>query len=145
MTNDGDLTIFHNPACSNSRQALALIRHAGLVPTIVEYLKTPPAKDALRTLFAATGEPIRALLREKEAAYADLHLGDPAKTDDELLDAVVQHPVLMNRPLVVSPRGTRLCRPPEAVLVLLPEALVPPYTKENGELVQDDGQRWPVR
>lgn len=136
-----EVTIFHNPRCSNSRNVLALIRHAGIEPRIVEYLKTPPDRDALRALAAATGQPLRALLREKEAAFAELGLADPGLGDDALLDAVVRHPVLLNRPLVATPLGTALCRPPQAVLALLPVGPLPPFTKEDGEVVHDSGQR----
>ena len=136
-----DITIFHNPACGTSRNVLALIRHAGIEPRIVEYLKTPPSRNELRELVAATGQPVRALLREKGTPYAELGLGDPAWTDEQLLDFIVRHPVLMNRPLVVTPLGTRLCRPSEAVLELLPVGKLPPYTKEDGEVVVDDGRR----
>lgn len=136
-----DITIFHNPACGTSRNVLALIRHAGIEPTIVEYLETPPTRNQLRELVAATGQPVRALLREKGTPYAELGLGDPAWTDDQLLDFAVRHPILMNRPLVVTPLGTRLCRPSEAVLELLPVGQLPPFTKEDGEVVVDDGLR----
>jgi len=136
-----DVTIFHNPACGTSRNVLALIRHAGIEPTVVEYLKTPPTKDELRRLVAATGAPVRALLREKGTPYAELGLSDPALSDEQLLDFVVQHPLLMNRPLVVTPLGTRLCRPSEAVLELLPVGPLPPFTKEDGEVVVDGGVR----
>lgn len=137
-----DVTIFHNPACGTSRNVLALIRHAGIEPVVVEYLKTPPSKERLRELFAATGEPVRALLREKGTPFAELGLGDPKWTDEQLLDFVVQHPILMNRPLVVTPLGTKLCRPSSAaVLELLPVGPLPPFTKEDGEVVVDDGRR----
>jgi arsenate reductase (glutaredoxin) len=136
-----EITIFHNPACGTSRNVLALIRHAGIEPTIVEYLETPPTRNKLRELVAATGQPVRALLREKGTPYAELGLGDPAWTDDQLLDFVVRHPILMNRPLVVTPLGTRLCRPSEAVLELLPVGKLPPFAKEDGEVVVDDGLR----
>lgn len=136
-----EITIFHNPACGTSRNVLALIRHAGIEPTIVEYLKTPPTRNQLRELVAATGQPVRALLRDKGTPYTELGLGDPAWTDDQLLDFVVRHPILMNRPLVVTPLGTRLCRPSEAVLELLPAGKLPPFTKEDGEVVVDDGLR----
>ena len=136
-----EITIFHNPACGTSRNVLALIRHAGIEPTIVEYLKTPPTRNQLRELVAATGQPVRALLRDKGTPYAELGLGDPAWTDDQLLDFVARHPILMNRPLVVTPRGARLCRPSEAVLELLPVGKLPPFTKEDGEVVVDDGLR----
>jgi arsenate reductase len=136
-----DVTIFHNPKCGTSRNALALIRHAGIEPTIVEYLKTPPTKEQLRELVAATGRGVRALLREKGTPYAELGLGDPRWTDEQLLDVVVQHPILMNRPLVVTPLGTKLCRPSEEVLELLPVGQLPPFTKEDGEIVHDSGVR----
>src|SRR5262245_37461608 len=124
-----DVTIYHNPACGTSRNTLALIRHAGIEPTVVEYLKTPPSKSELRALVAATGQPVRALLREKGTPYAELGLADPKWTDEQLLDFIVQHPILMNRPLVVTPLGTQLCRPSEAVLELLPVGRLPDFTK----------------
>lgn len=136
-----DLTIFHNPKCGTSRNVLALIRHAGLEPRVVEYLQTPPSRDEIRALAAATGQPLRALLREKEAVFTELGLGDPSLGDDALLDAIAQHPVLLNRPIVVSPLGTALCRPSEAVLELLPVGPLPPFTKSDGEVVVDSGKR----
>ena len=136
-----NVKIFHNPACGTSRNVLALIRHAGIEPEVVEYLKSPPSKEELRALVAATGEPLRALLREKGTPYAELGLGDPRWSDDELLDFVGQHPILMNRPLVVTPLGVKLCRPSEAVLGILPVPTVPPFTKEDGESVMDPGLR----
>ena len=137
-----DITIYHNPACGTSRNVLALIRHAGIEPVVVEYLKMPPGKETLRELVAATGQPVRALLREKGTPYAELGLGDPKWTDEQLLDFIVRHPILMNRPLVVTPLGTKLCRPSsESVLELLPVAKLPPFTKEDGEVVDDDGRR----
>ena len=137
-----DVTIYHNPACGTSRNVLALIRHAGIEPVVIEYLKTPPTKDKLRELVAATGEPVRALLREKGTPFAELDLGDARWTDEQLLDFIVQHPILMNRPLVVSPLGTKLCRPAsESVLELLPVGPLPPFTKEDGDVVVDDGRR----
>ncbi|URI09596.1 arsenate reductase (glutaredoxin) [Aquincola tertiaricarbonis] len=135
------VTIFHNPACGTSRNTLALIRHAGIEPTVVEYLKTPPSKAELQALLRAMDMPVRALLREKGTPYAELDLGNPKWTDDELLDAIGRHPVLMNRPVVVTPLGTKLCRPSEAVLELLPVPPLPPFTKEDGEQVVDDGVR----
>ena len=135
------VTIFHNPACGTSRNTLALIRHAGIEPTVVEYLKTPPSKAELQALLRAMNLPVRALLREKGTPYAELDLGNPKWTDDELLDAIGRHPVLMNRPVVVTPLGTKLCRPSEAVLELLPVPPLPPFTKEDGEQVVDDGVR----
>ena len=136
-----DVTIFHNPACGTSRNTLALIRHAGIEPTVIEYLVTPPSLQTLRALVAATGQPVRALLRDKGTPYAALGLADDRWTDEELLAFMVQHPILMNRPVVVTPLGTRLCRPSEAVLALLPVGPLPPFTKEDGELVIDDGVR----
>ena len=136
-----EITIFHNPACGTSRNTLALICHAGIEPHIVEYLKTPPSRDELRALLAAMGLPVRAILREKGTPYAALDLGNARWTDDELLDFIVQHPVLMNRPIVQTPLGTRLCRPSEAVLELLPVGPLPPFTKEDGEVVTDSGAR----
>lgn len=112
--------IFHNPACGTSRNVLALIRQAGIEPEVIEYLKTPPSKEELRALAAATGQPLRALLREKGTPYAELGLDDPKWTDEQLLDFIGQHPILMNRPLVVTPRGVKLCRPSETVLEILP-------------------------
>lgn len=135
------VTIFHNPACGTSRNVLALIRHAGIEPEVVEYLKTPPDKEALRRLFAATGQPFRALLREKGTPYAELKLDDPQWSDDQLLDFIGQHPILMNRPLVSTPLGVKLCRPSEEVLDILPVAKLGPFTKEDGEPVIDHGVR----
>lgn len=137
------ITIYHNPACGTSRNVLALIRHAGLEPTIVEYLKTPPSKAQLRELVAATGQPLRALLREKGTPYAELGLSDPNWSDEQLLDFIGQHPILMNRPVVVTPLGTKLCRPSEAVLEILPVGPLPPFTKEDGEPIVDNGVRRP--
>jgi arsenate reductase len=117
-----DTTIYHNPSCSTSRNTLALLRQAGVEPMVVEYLKTPPSKERLRELVAAMDIPVRALLREKEACYAELKLDDPKWSDDELLDAMLAHPILMQRPIVVAPRGTRLCRPAETVLEIVPDA-----------------------
>jgi len=136
-----DVTIYHNPDCGTSRNALALIRHAGIEPTVIEYLKTPASKERLRELVAGTGQPVRALLREKGTPFAELGLDRPGWTDEQLLDFIVAHPILMNRPVVVSPLGTALCRPSEKVLALLPVGRVPPYTKEDGEVVVDDGVR----
>lgn len=130
-----DITIYHNPACGTSRNTLALIRAAGIEPTIIEYLKTPPSRDTVRALAVATGEPLRALLREKGTPFAELGLQDPSLTDDQLLDAIEAHPILLNRPIVVSPKGTRLCRPSEAVLPLLPP-MTGTFTKEDGEEVR---------
>ena len=136
-----EITIYHNPACGTSRNTLALIRHAGFEPTVIEYLKTPPDRATLRRLVAATGAPLRALLREKGTPYAELGLADPAWTDEQLLGFIEQHPILLNRPLVVTPLGTRLCRPSETVLELLPVGPLPPFTKEDGEVTHDSGVR----
>jgi len=136
-----DITIFHNPACGTSRNTLALIRHAGIEPQVIEYLKTPPTKETLRELVAAMRIPVRDLLREKGTPYAELGLGDAHWSDDQLLDAIVAHPILMNRPVVVTPLGTALCRPSEAVLELLPVGRLAPFTKEDGETVEDTGVR----
>jgi arsenate reductase len=118
MTN---ITIYHNSKCSNSRGALALIREYGLEPEVIEYLKTPPSKETLKALITAAGITPRELLRTKEDIYAKLGLDDAKWTDDELVDFMLQHPVLINRPIVVTPLGTRLCRPPERVLEILPK------------------------
>ena len=115
-----DVTIYHNPACGTSRNVLALIEAAGITPKVVLYLKTPPSRDELVALVAKTGGSVRAILRDKAAPYAELGLADPAKTDDELLDAMVAHPVLLNRPIVVTAKGAKLCRPVESVRDLLP-------------------------
>ena len=137
-----DVTIYHNPGCGTSRNVLALIRHAGIEPTIIDYLKTPLARDELRALFAATGQPVRALLRGKEPLFKELGLDDPGLGDEQLLEAVARHPILMNRPIVSTPLGTKLCRPAsEAVLEILPVGALPPFTKEDGEVVVDDGVR----
>ncbi|EJE51023.1 glutaredoxin-dependent arsenate reductase [Acidovorax sp. CF316] len=134
-------TIFHNPACGTSRNVLAMIRHAGIEPTVIEYLKAPPDREKLKELVAAMGIPVRALLRQKGTPYDELGLQDLALSDERLLDVMLVHPILINRPIVVTPLGTRLCRPSEAVLDLLPP-LPGPFSKEDGELVIDaQGQR----
>lgn len=138
------ITIYHNPACGTSRNVLALIRHAGIEPTIVEYLRTPPDRATLASLIAAMDLPVRALLREKGTPYRELGLDDPSLDDAALLDAMLAHPILINRPVVVSARGTRLCRPSEAVLELLPDVPLAPFVKEDGERVVDDGRRRPT-
>ena len=130
-----DTLIYHNPACGTSRNTLALIRAAGIEPVIIEYLKIPPSRDTIRSLAQATGQPLRALLREKGTPFAELGLGDPKLTDNQLLDAIEAHPILLNRPIVVTPKGTRLCRPSEAVLPLLPP-MTGTFTKEDGEVVR---------
>ncbi|OGN41770.1 MAG: arsenate reductase (glutaredoxin) [Caulobacterales bacterium RIFCSPHIGHO2_01_FULL_67_30] len=137
-----DVIIYHNPACGTSRNTLALIRHVGIEPHVIEYLKTPPSRALIQDLAARTGAPLRDLLREKGTPFAELGLGDPAVSDDQLLDAIEAHPVLLNRPIVVTPRGVRLCRPSEAVLDLLPEDGLKPFVKEDGEVVIDaEGRR----
>jgi arsenate reductase len=136
-----DITIYHNPACGTSRNTLALIRHAGIEPTVVEYLKTPPTRAQLEQLVRDTGGSVRALLREKGTPFAQLQLDDVKWTDAQLLDFIEQHPILLNRPIVVSPLGTLLCRPSEAVLEILPVPAVAPFTKSDGEVVSDSGRR----
>ncbi len=136
-----EVTIFHNPGCGTSRNVLALIRHAGIEPNVIEYLKTPPSKARLRELVAAMGIGVRQLLREKGTPYAELDLGNPKWSDEDLLDSIGQHPILMNRPVVVTPLGTKLCRPSEAVLELLPVGRLAPFTKEDGEVIEDSGVR----
>lgn len=137
-----DVVIYHNPACGTSRNTLALIRHVGIEPHVVEYLKTPPSRALVASLVQRMGGSVRELLREKGTPYAELGLDDPSLSDDQLLDAIEAHPILMNRPLVVSPLGVKLCRPSEVVLDLLPAEGLKPFTKEDGEVVVDgDGSR----
>lgn len=137
-----EVTIYHNPGCGTSRNTLAILRHAGIEPIVIEYLKTPPAKAQLRQLLADAGLSVRDILRTKEKLYGELGLADPKWSDDQLLDFIGQHPVLMNRPIVVTPLGTKLCRPnSEAVLEILPVPKLPPFTKEDGEQVIDTGER----
>jgi arsenate reductase len=136
------ITIFHNPACGTSRNTLAMIRNSGVEPTVIEYLKTPPTKARLQELLAAMGTGPRELLREKGTPYAELDLANEKWTDDELLDFMLAHPILINRPVVETPLGTRLCRPSELVLDILPNAQQAAFTKEDGEaVVNDKGQR----
>ncbi|MES2300223.1 MAG: arsenate reductase (glutaredoxin) [Pseudomonadota bacterium] len=132
-----DITIYHNKRCGTSRNALALIRNSGIEPTIVEYLKTPPTRATLKAMIAQAGLTVRQAIRVKEAAYAELGLENPDISDDLLLDAMLAHPVLINRPFVVTPMGARLCRPSEAVLDILPEPQKGPFAKEDGEVVID--------
>ena len=129
------ITIFHNPGCGTSRNTLALIRNSGVEPQIIEYLKTPPSRERLVELLAAMAMPVRDLLRQKESVYADLKLDQAS--DDQLLDAIVMHPVLMNRPVVVTALGARLCRPSEQVLEILPNRQQAAFAKEDGEQVID--------
>lgn len=132
-----DVVIYHNPECGTSRNTLALIRNAGVEPHVIEYLKCPPSRVMLRQLVDRAGMTVRALLREKGTPFAALGLANPALTDDDLLDAMMAHPILINRPLVVSPKGVRLCRPSEEVLDLLPPQRGA-FIKEDGERVVDD-------
>ena len=135
-----DVVIYHNPDCGTSRNTLAMIRNAGIEPHVVEYLKTPPTRKLLLQMIERAGLSPRQLLREKGTPYAELGLGDPGLSDDQLVDAMMAHPILINRPLVVSPLGVRLCRPSEAVLDLLPEQRGA-FTKEDGEKIVDDAGR----
>jgi len=128
-----DVIIYHNPACGTSRNTLGLIRNSGVEPHVIDYLKCPPARALLTQLLARAGLTVRQILREKGTPYEALGLGEPALSDDALLDAIVAHPILMNRPLVVSPKGVRLCRPSERVLDLLPP--------QQGAFFKEDGER----
>jgi arsenate reductase len=134
---DAAITIFHNPACGTSHNTLALIRNSGVEPVVVEYIKTPPGRAKLVDLIAAMGVPVRDVLRRKSAPYDELKLDDPKWTDDQLIDFMGAHPILMNRPIVVTALGTRLCRPSEAVLDILPSPQLAPFAKEDGEPVID--------
>jgi arsenate reductase len=134
-----DVVIYHNPGCGTSRNALGLIRNAGVEPHIIEYLKTPPRRAMLASLIDRMGVSVRSVLREKGTPYDDLGLGDEALSDDALLDAMIDHPILINRPIVVSPRGVKLCRPSEAVLDLLP-AQRGEFAKEDGEIVVSNAE-----
>jgi arsenate reductase (glutaredoxin) len=137
-----DITIYHNPACGTSRNVLGLIRNSGAEPTVVEYLQTPPDRDTLVALIDAMGIPVRDVLRIKGTPYVELGLDDPSLGDAQLIDAMLQHPILINRPIVVTPLGTRLCRPSEAVLDILPQPQRGAFTKEDGEPVIDaEGNR----
>jgi arsenate reductase (glutaredoxin) len=136
------VTIYHNPDCGTSRNTLALIRNAGIEPEMIEYLKAPPQRGTLQDLIARAGITVRAALREKGTPYMELGLGDPSLSDEQLLDAMVRYPILINRPFVVTPRGVRLCRPSEIVLDILPAAQKGAFTKEDGEQVVDsEGRR----
>jgi arsenate reductase len=135
------VTIYHNPDCGTSRGALAMIRNAGIEPEIIEYLKTPPDHNTLKALIGRAGLTVRAALREKGTPYEDLGLGDTSLSDEHLLDSMLAHPILINRPFVVTLHGVRLCRPSELVLEILPDALNKPFTKEDGEVVIDDEGR----
>lgn len=130
------ITIYHNPSCGTSRNTLAMIRASGEEPHVIEYLKSPPSREKLVELISAMDVPVRALLREKGTPYAELNLGDPKWSDDELIDFMMAHPILINRPIVVTPKGVRLCRPSEAVLDILPNPDIGVFRKEDGEMVK---------
>ena len=129
------VTIYHNPTCGTSRNTLAMIRQSGEEPVVIEYLKTPPSREQLVALIAAMGLTARDILRQKGTPYDELGLGDPDLTEDQLLDRMNEHPILINRPIVVTDKGVRLCRPSELVLDILPNPDIGPFTKEDGEVV----------
>lgn len=129
------VTIYHNPACGTSRNTLAMIRASGVEPNVIEYLKTPPTREKLLDIIAKTGGDIRALIREKGTPYAELGLDNPDLSDEALLDAMLQHPILINRPIVVTAKGAKLCRPSELVLAMLDNPNIGTFTKEDGEVV----------
>jgi arsenate reductase len=136
------ITIYHNPDCGTSRNTLAIVRQSGEEPEVIEYLKTPPSREKLIELIAAMGMGPRDLLREKGTPYAELNLGDPKWSDDEIVDFMLAHPILINRPIVVTPLGVVLARPSEAVLDILPNPQIGAFTKEDGEVVIDaEGKR----
>jgi arsenate reductase len=129
------ITIYHNPDCGTSRNTLAMIRRSGVEPEVIEYLKAPPSRDRLLDLVAAMGISARDLLRKKGTPYSELGLADPALTEAELIDRMLAHPILINRPIVATPLGVRLCRPSEAVLAILPDPHIGHFVKENGEVI----------
>ncbi len=133
------VTIYHNRACGTSRNTLALIRATGTEPQVIEYLATPPSREGLTSMIRRMGISPRDLLREKGTPYADLGLGDPSLTDDQIIDAMMEHPILINRPIVVGPKGVKLCRPSEEVLSVLDRALQADFVKEDGEVVRANG------
>jgi len=136
------ITIYHNPDCGTSRNTLAMIRQSGEEPIVIEYLRNPPSRERLQGLIAAMGIPVRAVLREKGTPYAELGLSDSKWTDAQLVDQMLLHPILINRPIVETPKGTKLCRPSEAVLDILPNPDIGPFVKEDGEVVIDsEGHR----
>lgn len=136
------VTIYHNPDCGTSRNTLAMIRQSGIEPTVVEYLKTPPSRDRIVALVSAAGISLRDALRKKDTPFEELGLADPAKSDEDLLDAIDAHPILLNRPFVETPVGTRLCRPSEVVLDILENPEIGPFTKEDGEvIINAEGKR----
>ena len=132
-----EITIYHNPACGTSRNVLAMIKNSGELPRVIEYLKTPPDRSTLVQLIKAMGIPVRDVLRQKGTPYDELGLGDPKWTDEQLVDFMLEHPILINRPIVVTPIATRLCRPSEAVLDILPQPQKAAFSKEDGEAVVD--------
>lgn len=135
-------TIYHNPRCGTSRNTLALIRHAGVEPTVIAYLETPPDEATLRRLIQDSGLSVRDIMRTKESLYQELQLDAPQVGDEQLIQAMLTHPILINRPIVVTPKGTRLCRPSEIVLDILDQSQLGPFTKEDGEVViNEQGQR----
>ena len=134
---DTSITIYHNPACGTSRNTLALIRNSGVEPAIIHYLETPPSRETLVALIAAMGMPVRDLLRKNVPPFEELGLTEERFSDDELIDAMLAHPILINRPIVVTPLGTKLCRPSEVVLDILPSLQQGAFTKEDGEQVVD--------
>lgn len=141
MSHAIDIVIYHNPECGTSRNTLAMIRNAGIEPHVIEYLKTPPSRELLEQLIARMGISARELLREKGTPYQELGLEDSALSDAQLVDAMMEHPILINRPIVVTPVGVKLCRPSEAVLDILPVEQRAAFTKEDGEVVVDDAGR----
>ncbi len=132
-----DITIYHNPACGTSRNTLALIRNSGAEPVVIHYLETPPTREKLEALIAAMGTGVRALLRKNTDPYEQLGLASNSFSDEQLLDAMLAYPILINRPIVVTPLGTKLCRPSEVVLDILPDPQQGPFTKEDGEVIID--------
>ena len=137
-----NVTIYHNPKCGTSRNTLGLIRNTGVEPTIIEYLAHPPGREQLAAMIRSAGLSVREALRQKEAVFAELGLGNPALSDDQLLDAMLRHPILINRPFVVTERGTKLCRPSEVVLEILPQPQRGYFAKEDGEVViNEQGER----
>ncbi|MCB5203607.1 arsenate reductase (glutaredoxin) [Neorhizobium sp. T786] len=137
-----DVTIFHNPQCGTSRNTLAMIRNAGIEPTVIEYVRTPPSREQLKRMIWDAGLTVRQAIREKGTPYAELGLDNPELSEDHLLDAMLADPILIDRPFVITPLGTRLCRPSEVVLDILPDSHRGPFTKEDGEQILDaDGKR----
>ena len=131
------VTIYHNPRCGTSRNTLAMIRNSGIEPEVIEYLQTPPDRATLTALITALGLPVREVVRAKEALFTELGLNAPCTTDAQLIDAMLAHPILINRPIVITPLGTRLCRPSEQVLDILPAPQRGAFSKEDGEVVVD--------